>query len=262
VTEPPAPTMDDVPEDPTAWILNNEFANFVLMNTNEIKYMCMVGYTFLHGCKVFKKFKGDTPPSYKLVNLAMACTGGGILVPIFLNAVPVTLAIDAYPIAIFISYLLHTYIPTLREVLELSNIFKAMCIVFYESMRCYVVTLLTGLAATTIAPSQFSFPVFGPIICGTIGGCGGAFLPLDKGLTPIQDGLAPPMFSAFVAATFYHFTTHFYADEIVDCNKKCKVIVATWFITYAFFKNGILPNLLPKTAAAPPKVAVKAEKTD
>ena len=23
-------------EDPTSWILNNEFANFVLMNTNEI----------------------------------------------------------------------------------------------------------------------------------------------------------------------------------------------------------------------------------
>lgn len=31
--------VDDIPEDvsdPTAWILNNEFANFVLMNTNEI----------------------------------------------------------------------------------------------------------------------------------------------------------------------------------------------------------------------------------
>jgi len=250
-------------DDPTAWILNNEFANFVLMNTNEIKYMCMLGYTFMHGCKVFKKFKPDTPASYKLVNLALACTGGGILVPIFLNKIPVTLSIDAYPIAIVASYLIHTYIPSLREVLELSVIFKAMVIVFYESIRCYVVTLFTGVAAATIPASQFSIPVFGPIICGTIGGCGGAFLPMDKGLSPIQDGLAPPMFSAFVAATFYHFVTQYCADDVVECHKKAKVAVAFWFISYAFYKNGILA--LPSRRAPvgrPNDAAVKVEKTD
>lgn len=253
--------MEDV-EDPTAWILNNEFANFVLMNTNEIKYMCMVGYTFLHGCKVFKKLKADTPATYKFVNLAMACTGGGILVPIFLNTIPVTLAIDAYPIAILASFLIHTYIPSLREVVELSDIFKALVTVFYESIRCYVVTLFTGAAAAAIAPSQFSFPIFGPIICGTIGGCGGAFLPLDKGLAPLKDGLPPPVFSAFVGATFFHFFTHFYANDVVDCNKKAKVIVAFWFISYAFYKNGLFPFSSAKSAAKPKKVAVKVEKTD
>ena len=38
VDEPPSSssTMGGDTEDPTAWILNNEFANFVLMNTNEI----------------------------------------------------------------------------------------------------------------------------------------------------------------------------------------------------------------------------------
>ena len=30
------PIVEDEVVDPTAWILNNEFANFVLMNTNEI----------------------------------------------------------------------------------------------------------------------------------------------------------------------------------------------------------------------------------
>jgi len=221
--------------------------------------MCMVGYTFLHGCKVFKKIDAAAPASYKLINLVLACTGGGILVPIFLNTIPVPLAVDAYPIAVLTSFLIHTYFPVLREVVELSSIFKAMVIVFYETVRCYVVTLFTAAAAAAIAPSQFAFPVFGPIICGTIGGCGGAFLPFDKGLDPIKkDGLAPPMFSAFVGATFFHLFTHFASDSVVvDAPKKGKVLVALWFITYAFHKNGIFSA--PKAA---PVVAVKTEKKD
>ena len=217
----------------------------------------MVGYTFMHGCKVFKKIDASSPMSYKMVSLAMACTGGGIIVPILLNTIPVTLAIDAYPIAIIISYLLHAYFPVLREVLELSPIFKAVVIMFYETMRCYVVTLFTGLAASTIAPTQFTFPVFGPIVCGTIGGCGGIFMPFSKGLSPIEStGLSPPMFSALVGATFFHLTTQAAKTgtiDLVDAPKKAKVIVAAWFIGFSFYKAGLFP------AKASKQVKVKAE---
>lgn len=182
----------------------------------------------------------------------MACTGGGIIVPILLNTIPVTLAIDAYPIAIMISYLLHTHFPILREVLELSPIFKAVIILFYETTRCYVVTLFTALAASTIAPTQFSFPVFGPIVCGTIAGCGGMFLPFNKGLAPIEGtGLAPPMFSALVGATFFHLTTQAAKDgtiDLLEAPKKAKVIVAAWFIAFAYHKAGLLPKISSKAA--------------
>ena len=110
--------------DTTAWIINNEFANFVLLNTMAIKYMCMVGYTFMHGCNVFKNCGKDTATSYKCITMMLACTGGGILVPIFLNTIPVTIGIDAYPMAILTSFLLHLYFPILREVVDLSPIFK------------------------------------------------------------------------------------------------------------------------------------------
>jgi hypothetical protein len=63
-------------------------------------------------------------PSYKFVRLVFQCTGGGTLVPIFINLVPVSLSTDAYPIAIAISYLLHTYTPILREVLNQSELLK------------------------------------------------------------------------------------------------------------------------------------------
>ena len=110
--------------DPTGFILDSGFADFVLMHSVEIKYMCMVGYTFLHGTKLFKTFEKDDALSYKLVRMVMQCTGGGILIPIFLNAIPVPLAVDAYPIAIMFSFFLHAYFPILREVLALSPIFK------------------------------------------------------------------------------------------------------------------------------------------
>ena len=224
--------------------------------------MCMVGYTFLHGCKVFKKISPDAPLSYKIVSLAMACTGGGIIVPIILNTVPVTLSIDAYPIAITISYLLHTYFPMLREIFDLSSIFQVVVIGMYETMRTFVVCLFTGLAAETIAPSQFSFPVFGPIVCGTIGGCGGMFLPFNKGLSPIEStGLAPPMWSAFVGATFFHIFTQLEKADVIympNCAEKARVFVAIWFISYSYYKAGLLPI---KPGPAPVKAA-KTEKTD
>jgi hypothetical protein len=51
-------------------------------------------------------------------------TGGGILVPIFINAIPVPLAQDAYPIAIAVSFTLHSYFPILKDILALSPFFQ------------------------------------------------------------------------------------------------------------------------------------------
>lgn len=39
----------ETPADPTGWMLANTLAEFVLMHTDEIKYMCMFAYTFMHG---------------------------------------------------------------------------------------------------------------------------------------------------------------------------------------------------------------------
>jgi hypothetical protein len=125
--------------------------------------MCLVGYTFMHGCKAFKNFEAADSYSYKAVSLILACTGGGILVPIFLNKIPAPAAMDSYPIAIALSFLLHTNFPVLREVLELSPVFKASMVFLYEVLRASVVMKFTILAGSTIAPSEFDFAVFGPI---------------------------------------------------------------------------------------------------
>lgn len=159
------------------------------------------------------------------------------MVPIFVNAIPVTLAQDSYPVAIVISFLLHQYLPILRDVMKLSPQFKTVCIIMYEATRASVVIKLTKAAASAIPPSDFDIAIFGPIFCGTIAGCGGAFLPLNKGLDPIKNaGLGQPMLSAFLGATFFHlFVSTSLSDGVVEAPKKAQVIVACFFIAYNLY---------------------------
>lgn len=101
----------------------------------------------------------------------------------------------------------------------------------YETQRAFVVNKLTLAAAAAIPPSEFGFPVFGPIFCGTIGGCGGAFLPLNKGLDPIKSGLAQPMKTAFIGSTCLHlFLNTSLSDGVIDAKPKARVCLALFFI--------------------------------
>lgn len=109
-------------------------------------------------------------------------------------------------------------------------------VVLYETMRASVVFKLTTAAAAAIAPSEFSFPVFGPIFCGTIAGCGGAFLPLDKGLKPLDKGMAPNMATALIAATFLTFFLNTSLSEgVIDAKKKAHFTVALFFVSYGLY---------------------------
>jgi len=244
--------QDDEPiDDPTAWMLTSPVAQLLLMHTVEIKYMCMFGYTFLHGHKLFSKM-GNASAAYKFVSFIFACTGGGILVPIFINKIPVPLADDAYPIAIITSFVLHDRYPVLRQVLDLSTVVKVFFVVLYETLRASVVVKLTTAAAIAIAPTTFSFPLFGPIMCGAIGGCGGAFLPLNKGLEPMKKGLGLPMATAFFGAALFHlYVNTSLSDGCVDAHAKAHVHLAMFFVA-----SGLIQALDLSTA---PKAKIKKE---
>ena len=84
-----------------------------------------------------------------------------------------------------------------------SSHYQTIVIIFYEAVRAKVVTTFTVGAASAIAPSTFSFPVFGPIICGTIAGCGGAFLPLNKVSTSLSEGVVDAKAKAHLHLALY-----------------------------------------------------------
>ena len=144
----------------------------------------------------------------------------------------------------------------LREILSLSPVFKAVCICLYETMRAFVVCKMTASACKAIAPSDFeSMAVFGPIMCGGVAGCGGAFLPFDKGLKAIEtNGLADNMLTALVAATFYNFFMYTSAsDGVMYAHKKAQLLVAVFFISHNLYTTFGAKLLAPTKTEKPKK---------
>ena len=138
------------------------------------------------------------------------------------------------------------------DFLPLSMI-QAMIIVFYESVRAKVVMTFTLAANAAIAPSLFSFALFGPIMAGTISGCGGAFLPFNKGLAPIENGMAYPMITACLGSALVHlFLNTSLSEGVVDAKEKAHLHLAL-FIIMVGLVNGL--NLKPSTGGAKVKKA-------
>merc|ERR1712008_251939 len=170
----------------------------------------------------------------------------GILVPLFINAIPVPLVNDAYPTAILTSFAIHYYAQKAWEVIKLVPMVKACIIVLYEIVRAKVVFGFTLAANAAIAPSLFSFPLYGPIMCGTISGCGGAFLPMNKGLEPIIKGMGYPMTTACVGSTLVHlFLNTTFSEGVIDAKEKAHLHLVLFFITVGLV-NGLELNAKSK----------------
>ena len=58
--------------------------------------------------------------------------------------------------------------------------------VTYEILRCHVMINCHRMASGVLKAGLFGVPTIGPLICGTLGGCGGGFFPLNKGLEPLE----------------------------------------------------------------------------
>ena len=158
------------------------------------------------------------------------------------------------------AFLIHEMFPIIREVIGLSPILKGTLITMYECNRAKVVCTLIKAAAAAIPPSEFKdLALFGPIFCGTIAGCGGAFLPMNKGLDPIKElGLQQPMFTALCAATCFHLFMHTSLSQGVEqAAYKAQLVMAFYFILHNLYTTFFVGAAKP----APAKVA-PAKKTN
>eukprot|EP00940_MAST-03C_sp_MAST-3C-sp2_P002565 g2565.t1 len=144
------------------------------------------------------------------VYTVLSAFGGGIIVPVLVGHdgyYPFPLANDLALSLIVSAYFLMRRSPALRDFVGRSHA-QLVVVVGFEAARCLMLLNWLQVAHATIPPSYFKVPIVGPIICGTIGGCGGAFLPFEKGLNAIKQGPPYAMLSAFVAALIFHTTVH------------------------------------------------------
>mmetsp|Transcript_23011 Transcript_23011/g.50157 ORF Transcript_23011/g.50157 Transcript_23011/m.50157 type:complete len:241 (-) Transcript_23011:16-738(-) len=139
-----------------------------------------------------------------LVTCCLAAFGGS-----FIN--PVLLGVKAPPIE-FSSFFLvsmcfawwmnhNTLFGEHWRLLMKNPIVKAKMAGIYEVFRLWV-TFAWYSKAVSLLPATGQ--LVGPIICGTLGGSGGMFFPLDKGLGVLSNGVPWNMESCFYFVTVYH----------------------------------------------------------
>ena len=140
-----------------------------------------------------------------IAETVLASYGGSILVPMLLGINPFPLANDlAVPCAAVVYLLVKKILsPAISDFIENMAGVKLMLACCFEAVRCKVLIVWLSHANRTIAPSYFSYPLVGPIVCGTLAGCAGAFI-VGGGLQALSAGPSWAMVSAFLASCFFH----------------------------------------------------------
>ena len=149
-------------------------------------------------------------PFHGFVVTALAGFGGSVLVPVLLghNGInPFVLANDcAVPLMVLAFALVHRAPGgAFHRLLGLPGAAHAVAAGF-EATRAFIVLTWLRKAEETIAAASHgtAAPVFGPVILGTLAGCGGGFLPFDKGLAMLRGGPPYALVSAGAVAFAYH----------------------------------------------------------
>ena len=144
----------------------------------------------------------------------VASFGGGILVPVLINRLPFPLSNDlVIPFVLLTFWLTRTHAdwrafvgrPYIRHAIACGfEIMRATIVLNWT--RAALGTITSPSALTWLIPGQAS--IVGPIFCGTLAGCGGGFMPLDKGLAALSGNTIPwGVKSACLTATFYVLAT-------------------------------------------------------
>ena len=120
----------------------------------------------------------------------------------------------------------------------------------YEIMRCHVLMGCTKMAAAKlpsalVAPSAERVALIGPLIAGLLGGCGGAFMPLSKGLEPLEKGTNWRIVSAAINSLWLLAATQY------PPTKAALGLDEAWarFMAVAFF--ALFPIVQALTGVAP-----------
>jgi len=140
----------------------------------------------------------------------------------------------------------------------------------FEIQRCHVVMNCVALAAATLPaalaqPSGERIAIIGPIISGLLGGCGGGFMPLNKGLEPLASGINWRISSSAVASLWFFFAALYPPSKaaIGLSIKSARFIAVAFFVCVPLIEQatgiktpfGFNPLVRKKSAegAKPPK---------
>ncbi|GBG24744.1 Hypothetical Protein FCC1311_009622 [Hondaea fermentalgiana] len=139
-----------------------------------------------------------------IVMACMAGYGGSLINPALLGVPAPPIANPKLVSAMVLAWILYhnMFFGAAWRRLVSTWVVEMLVDVGYEIFRCWVLFSWYAKAQLALAPTGADW--LGPVICGTIGGSGGAFLPMSKGLRPLDDGAPWTMESAFYVVLIYH----------------------------------------------------------
>ncbi|CAM9740811.1 unnamed protein product, partial [Chrysoparadoxa australica] len=186
--------------------------------------ICLCVFAVLGAVKVKKMEKASGKEIFWAQSLVMTFLvgfGGGILAPFLLGKPPVMLVNDLIVPVVFIAWFLVARAEPLVFAIMNTPVVSQVIYVLGEVFRGNTLCGVVAAANKAIDHGKYyPIPVWGPIVLGTIAGCGGMFLPFDKGLAGIKGGAPWPLQSAFYCAFVYHLgvndpnVTGFVSDKI------------------------------------------------
>lgn len=169
-----------------------------------------------------------------LTTTAIAAFGGGFLAPLVVAHVPVPLREETFVwFLVFAWYVTH-HVPVVSAKwceIARSPPGKVVLTVLFGIFKTQQMFGAIELAAKAVDHEPlmphsryFYVPCAAPLICGFLGGCGGAFLPFDKGLRPIEEGKQWPISMAFFGTVIYYFSTRWFRVAQLDAKLAICVI--------------------------------------
>mmetsp|Transcript_26828 Transcript_26828/g.44542 ORF Transcript_26828/g.44542 Transcript_26828/m.44542 type:complete len:273 (+) Transcript_26828:77-895(+) len=125
--------------------------------------------------------------------------------------------------------------------------------VLYEIQRCHVLMNCAALAAATLPanlaqPSQDRATVIGPLIAGLLGGCGGGFMPLNKGLDPLATGSNWRIGSSALASLWLFLAAHCPTTKAMIglSTRTARVVAVIFFVGMPLIEQATGTNLFGK----------------
>jgi len=158
-------------------------------------YVCLVGFSFCNSRTIL----GAVPNInyfHGCALMVLANYGGSTLAMIMMSKPVVFVVNEALvPVALicFTIAWLERNNRVVNKFLADTSIGAIFSSITYEIMRCHVAMGCSAAAAASLPSllpggSSSRVAIVGPLIAGVLGGCGGAFMPLDKGLAPLANG--------------------------------------------------------------------------
>lgn len=243
----PQPTMN--PAEAASWLLVSAMVLYMAVRGAEVlPFLTMTDKTpwvwEVTSMGYFLKIAMDSKEQVKdmyfaqaMVQTAINAFGGGFLAPLIVAHCPVPLMEETFLWMVVAAWYIVHHMPTISKPLVYFNSTapgRALFIVLFAIFKTNQIVGGIELADNAVRAEElvqssryFKYtPFAAPLICGFLSGCGGGFLPLEKGLAPLEKGGAWPVRSSFFASVAYYVLTRKAGCEKLTMKAVCMIFRA------------------------------------